>query len=88
MQTPRARETPTKALHFRQLLMPEGWASEVRLELEDGVFVHIERGVPPLPDDERLALGVPGLSNLHSHGFQRALSGLSEARGAEPDSFW
>jgi formimidoylglutamate deiminase len=88
VQTPRARETPTKALHFRQLLLPEGWAREVRLEIENGLFVHIEPGAAPQPGDERLNLGVPGLANLHSHGFQRALSGLGEARGAQPDSFW
>jgi formiminoglutamate deiminase len=35
-----------------------------------------------------VALAVPGLCNLHSHAFQRALAGLAETRGAEPDSFW
>jgi formimidoylglutamate deiminase len=32
--------------------------------------------------------GVPGLSNLHSHAFQRALAGLTEQGGDSPDSFW
>ena len=31
---------------------------------------------------------VPGLPNLHSHAFQRAMAGLTERRGAEADSFW
>jgi formiminoglutamate deiminase len=31
---------------------------------------------------------VPGLANLHSHAFQRAMAGLTERRGAEADSFW
>ena len=36
-----------------------------------------------------LAAGqVPGLPNLHSHAFQRAMAGLTERRGAEADSFW
>ena len=36
-----------------------------------------------------LAAGqVPGLPNLHSHAFQRAMAGLTEQRGAETDSFW
>jgi formimidoylglutamate deiminase len=30
----------------------------------------------------------PGLPNLHSHAFQRAMAGLTERRGAEADSFW
>lgn len=31
---------------------------------------------------------VPGLPNLHSHAFQRAMAGLTERRGSEVDSFW
>jgi len=31
---------------------------------------------------------VPGLPNLHSHAFQRAMAGLTERRGSEADSFW
>jgi len=31
---------------------------------------------------------VPGLPNLHSHAFQRAMAGLTERRGSESDSFW
>jgi formimidoylglutamate deiminase len=99
VQTPRTGTAITKALHFRHLLLPDGWAERVRLGIANGAFVHIERGVDPQPDDECVALGVPGLCNLHSHAFQRALAGLTEfrsraeprastARGAGPDSFW
>jgi len=31
---------------------------------------------------------LPGLVNLHSHAFQRAMAGLAEHRGSEADSFW
>src|SRR5262245_56303860 len=31
---------------------------------------------------------VPGLPNLHSHAFQRAMAGLTERQGGESDSFW
>src|SRR5690606_38385696 len=32
---------------------------------------------------------LPAMSNLHSHAFQRAMAGLSEARGPHPrDTFW
>ena len=31
---------------------------------------------------------MPGLTNLHSHAFQRAMAGLTEYRGSEADSFW
>ena len=31
---------------------------------------------------------VPGMANLHSHAFQRAMAGLAEQRGDSADSFW
>ncbi len=31
---------------------------------------------------------VPGMANLHSHAFQRAMAGLTEVRGAPDDDFW
>ena len=38
---------------------------------------------------ERLAgLVVPGIPNLHSHAFQRAMAGLAERAGPEGDNFW
>ncbi|MES2906359.1 MAG: formimidoylglutamate deiminase, partial [Pseudomonadota bacterium] len=33
-------------------------------------------------------LCLPGLPNLHSHSFQRAMAGLAEVRGPQGDSFW
>src|SRR5690348_4388424 len=31
---------------------------------------------------------VPGMPNLHSHAFQRAMAGLAERPGPDGDSFW
>jgi len=31
---------------------------------------------------------LPGMPNLHSHAFQRAMAGLAERRGKAEDSFW
>ena len=31
---------------------------------------------------------MPGIANVHSHAFQRAMAGLVERRGPEDDSFW
>ena len=42
----------------------------------------------PDDGDERHAIGLPGLPNLHSHAFQRAIAGLTERRGPTEDSFW
>src|SRR3546814_5133944 len=40
------------------------------------------------PGDARHAIGLPGLCNVHSHGFQRGMAGLSERRGRADDDFW
>jgi len=59
------------------------WASRVRV-----TATGVETGADPLPTDERHAIGVPGLPNVHSHAFQRGMAGLAEARGPGSDDFW
>ena len=76
------------ALHFREALLPDGWAGDVRLVTREGRIASVEPGVPPRDGDERHGIGVPGLPNLHSHAFQRAMAGLTETRGPSADSFW
>ncbi|EGF90927.1 formiminoglutamate deiminase [Asticcacaulis biprosthecium C19] len=53
-----------------------------------GVVARIETGVAPEASDERHAIALPGMPNLHSHAFQRAMAGLTERRGTGEDSFW
>jgi formiminoglutamate deiminase len=59
----------------------------VRLVPAGGAIASIETGVAARPGDERGAIAVPGVGNLHSHAFQRAMAGLAEARVGD-DSFW
>lgn len=73
---------------FRHALLPTGWAEQVRLELAAGVITSVEASTPPQPNDERHAIALPGLPNLHSHAFQRGMAGLAEVRGPAADSFW
>ncbi|WP_024514285.1 formimidoylglutamate deiminase [Bradyrhizobium sp. Tv2a-2] len=75
-------------LHFKQVLLPGGWSREVRLSIADGRIAAVHVGVAAGEADERHAIGVPGLPNLHSHGFQRGMAGLTEIRGASSDNFW
>ncbi|HUN26222.1 MAG TPA: formimidoylglutamate deiminase [Steroidobacteraceae bacterium] len=80
--------TSATTLWFDTALLETGWADRVRLALEGGVIARIECGVAPGPADERGAVAVPGLPNVHSHAFQRAMAGLAERAGPQADSFW
>jgi formiminoglutamate deiminase len=76
-------------LWFPSALLPEGWAVAVRLTLSDGVITRVETGTEPSADDSRHGIALPGLPNLHSHAFQRAMAGLTEHRdGVARDDFW
>jgi formiminoglutamate deiminase len=48
----------------------------------------VKTGQKPSADDEIHDILVPGMGNLHSHAFQRAMAGLAETRGPGDDSFW
>jgi len=79
----------TLNLHLQQALLPEGFAEDVALSVEDGAIASVTIGVPPAGGALRLdGLALPGMPNLHSHAFQRGMAGLSERRGASEDSFW
>ena len=72
-------------------LIPEGWAKNVRVTLDKtGRIETVESGVEPNPDDQNLRnrILLPAMSNLHSHSFQRAMSGLTEKRLEKRDSLW
>jgi len=75
-------------LFFGEALLKSGWARDVRLEVVGGVIASVETGARPAPDDERHGIGLPGMPNLHSHAFQRAMAGLTEIRAGGEDTFW
>ncbi|HUO92892.1 MAG TPA: formimidoylglutamate deiminase [Rhizomicrobium sp.] len=75
-------------LWFQAVLTPEGWRSDARIVVKDGLIADIATGVPAQPGDERHAVAIPGLCNVHSHAFQRGMAGLAETRGPEGDNFW
>jgi formimidoylglutamate deiminase len=71
-------------LHAATALLPEGWARDVRIRIDDGRIAEVQTGVPGAGHGVLL----PAPVNLHSHTFQRAMAGLTEARTAGQDSFW
>lgn len=79
-----------KQLIADRALLPEGWRNNVLLKWnDDGILTVVK------PDAEEIALApraaaavLPGIVNLHSHAFQRAMAGLTEYRSDPKDSFW
>ena len=68
---------------FRHALLPGGWAEHVALSFKGGVITQVETGVAG-----GTGIALPGMPNLHSHSFQRAMAGKAEYRGPTADSFW
>lgn len=86
-------QTPSegRSLWFEQALTPDGWAHDVRVKVADGVIASVESGVARAATDEAGGVALPGMPNVHSHAFQRAMAGLTEARapgGDASDNFW
>ncbi|HVJ33519.1 MAG TPA: formimidoylglutamate deiminase [Terriglobia bacterium] len=81
-----------------QALLPEGWAEDVRISVDDGgMITAIDSGAGGGGSGIGAASGgarklngpvMPGMPNLHSHAFQRAMAGLTEVAANPEDSFW
>lgn len=79
-----AAAIPTRYTADR-LWTPHGWTRGAGVQIDDrGQVVGLSSG-----EGERLGHWVlPGMPNLHSHAFQRAMAGLAERKGKSDDSFW
>ena len=75
-----------------RVLLVDGWARNVRIDVDDqGLIKAIAADENEPHPDWQMVHGavVPGMANLHSHAFQRAIAGLSEHGTPErADSFW
>jgi formimidoylglutamate deiminase len=77
------------AYFTRDALLPGGWAREVRIEVDDaGDFAAVTANATPGRAKRLSGPVLPGMANLHSHAFQRAMAGLTEIRGPGEDNFW
>src|SRR4051812_46840173 len=73
---------------FASARFPEGWKRDVLMTVEEGVIVKLEEGAD---SDDAISISgaaIPGMPNVHSHAFQRAMAGLAESRSTQTDSFW
>ena len=74
-------------IHAHRALTPKGWVRDLCIEVEDSRIAQVSNGLPK--DHYSVDLLLPAPVNLHSHAFQRAMAGLTETRGPDPqDSFW
>ncbi len=77
------------SLFAERALLPDGWARDVRFEIApDGALTTVTPGVTPGVTPRAGGVVLPGMPNLHSHAFQRAMAGLAERAGPGEDSFW
>ena len=76
-------------LFARDALLPDGWATDVRIEVDSsGNIAAATPGSAPGGGGTLAGPVLPGMANVHSHAFQRAMAGLTEVRGAPDDDFW
>ena len=86
-----------QTLFAETALLPDGWASNVLFEIDGaGTLINVMPNAAAHAEScyPYRAKGpvIPGMPNLHSHAFQRAMAGLTEQAGqtgaAGDDSFW
>jgi len=67
--------------------LPSGWARDVRIDVDEKGDI---QNVKENSNGGTILSGpvLPGMANLHSHAFQRAMAGLTETRHTKDDDFW
>jgi formimidoylglutamate deiminase len=82
-----------RLIQLESALLSQGWVRNARITVgEDGSIGRID--IPA--EGDALAAGaeqvrgvvIPGMSNAHSHAFQRGMAGNTEFRLSARDSFW
>ena len=75
-------------LFAKEALLPDGWQRDVLIEIEGDLITRVTPNA--VANGAEIAAGavIPGMPNLHSHAFQRAMAGLTERSGPSGDNFW
>ncbi|HEY4997619.1 MAG TPA: formimidoylglutamate deiminase [Usitatibacter sp.] len=77
------------SLFASDALLPSGWARDVLVEWDEaGIISRVELGGDGAGRPRAAGPVLPGMPNVHSHAFQRAMAGLAEFRGHPTDDFW
>ena len=96
MQTRTPSASAGRCWRFERLLVEGHWESDVCVVVDGWGYIEAigeecapersAQGGSAGPCERVAGWTVPGVPDLHSHAFQRALAGLAEGRG--PRSFW
>ena len=74
---------------FEHALLAENWAKDVSVVSNDkGDITSITPNTEDVGSDHRAKVALPGLPNVHSHAFQRAMAGMAEVKDTGDDTFW
>lgn len=77
-------------LHADTVCLPDGWSRRVLIETDDdGIITSVRSGVRSTPGNAERVSGtvLPGIPDVHSNAFQRALVGAVERRGVRESTF-
>jgi formimidoylglutamate deiminase len=74
-------------LDAARLWTPDGWRHDAALDIADGRIASIADVGPGSAASAAVPWVVPGIANLHSHAFQRAMAGMAERQTNPEDSF-
>jgi formimidoylglutamate deiminase len=78
----------SSAFLFDHAIVGDRWIENALITVSNGVIQSVE-SASSVADTQRIrGVALPGMINVHSHSFQRALAGRSEFRTAHQDSFW
>ena len=82
---PAGENAAMKTFDAAMLWTPGGWCADAGITVDDhGRIAACERAEPTAS----ARWIVPGIANLHSHAFQRAMAGMAERQTNVDDSFW
>lgn len=83
--------SPQSKFFLRRALVGDSWRERVLVEVRDGRIIRVDcEADPSMARDAAFLDGlvIAGLGNVHSHGFQRGIAGLTERGGPAQDHFW
>ncbi|MBT5430282.1 MAG: formimidoylglutamate deiminase [Rhodospirillaceae bacterium] len=77
-------------LFFSSVFSGSDWLDNVLMEIDENGMIKSLISNSEKSEADKILSGtcVPGMPNLHSHAFQRAMAGLTEIAGSGQTNFW